>query len=92
MLYLRSAVARCLGQLLLQLDVVQLGAEQLHRQVPVLQLASLLRAEYADTRGLVDEIHRGFNLARKKGITPAPIMVAAKRETETRQDKQQVLC
>lgn len=60
--YLRLAVAGGLGLLLLQLDVVHPRAEQLHRHLPVLELAALLRAEDADARGLVKEVHRRFDL------------------------------
>ena len=59
---LRLAVSRSLRQLLLQLYVVKLGAQKLHRRLPILELATLLGAEDADAGRPVDKVHCRLNL------------------------------
>lgn len=63
--YLSSPVPRRFRLSFLELDLVQPSAEELHREVPVLQLATLLCAEDSYPRRLMHKVHRAFNL--KKG-------------------------
>mmetsp|Transcript_10708 Transcript_10708/g.39313 ORF Transcript_10708/g.39313 Transcript_10708/m.39313 type:complete len:366 (+) Transcript_10708:720-1817(+) len=60
--HLHPAARRHLGELLLALDVVELGAEHGHGELLVLELRALLRAEDANAGGLVCQVHRRLHL------------------------------
>ena len=55
-------LGRHLLLLLLQLHLEELGTQDLHGPLPVLELGPLLRAEDLDPAGLVREVHRRLHL------------------------------
>lgn len=60
-----------LRHLLLALDLEQLGAQDLERADAVPKLGALLRAEDADTGGLVKKVHRRLHLVDVLAARPA---------------------
>eukprot|EP00959_Pyramimonas_sp_CCMP1952_P375725 7869343-Pyramimonas_sp.AAC.1 len=62
MTHLQLAAGADLAELLVHLDLEELGAQDLHGADLVLQLRPLLRAEHADARRLVDQVNRRLHL------------------------------